>query len=136
MNRLEQMKKVARLYKKNKPIEEIAREMDLSKTVIYKWLYDMGLKNKKSEPVHVKIVKMYQEGKSSFEIAYKLEISRSYVTSVLRDAGLIQRRYLNEEERLITEDTVYANKRKIKKETVEFEGKRYEVINHLFFTEE
>lgn len=136
MNRLEQMKKVARLYKKNKPIEEIAREMDLSKTVIYKWLYAMGLKNKKAEPVHVKIVKMYQEGKSSFEIAFKLEISRNYVNSVLRDAGLVQRRYLSEEERLITEDTVYANKRKIKKETVEFEGKKYEVINHLFFTEE
>ena len=136
MNRLEQMKKVARLYKQNKSTEEIAKEMELSKTVIYKWLYAMGLKNKKAEPVHVKIVKMYQEGKSSFEIAFKLEISRSYVTSVLRDAGLVQRRYLSEEERLITEDTVYANKRKIKKETVEFEGKKYEVINHLFFTEE
>ena len=136
MNRLEQMKKVARLYKKNKPIEEIAKDMDLSKAVIYKWLYAMGLKNKKSEPVHVKIVKMYQEGKSSFEIAFKLEISRNYVTSVLRDAGLVQKKYLSEEERLITKDTVYANKRKIKKETVDFEGKRYEVINHLFFTEQ
>lgn len=136
MNRLEQMKKVARLYKQNKSTEEIAKEMELSKTVIYKWLYAMGLKNKKAEPVHVKIVKMYQEGKSSFEIAFKLEISRNYVNSVLRDAGLRQRRYLSEEERLITEDTVYANKRKIKKETVDFEGKRYEVINHLFFTEE
>lgn len=136
MNRLEQMKKVARMYKRNKSIEEIAKEMELSKTVIYKWLYAMGLKNKKAEPVHVKIVKMYQEGKSSFEIAFKLEISRNYVNSVLREAGLVQRRYLSEEERLITEDTIYANKRKIKKETVEFEGKKYEVINHLFFTEE
>ena len=136
MNRLEQMKKVARLYKQNKSTEEIAKEMELSKTVIYKWLYAMWLKNKKAEPVHVKIVKMYKEGKSSFEIAFKLEISRNYVNSVLRDAGLVQRRYLSEEERLITEDTVYANKRKIKKETVDFEGKRYEVINHLFFTEE
>ncbi len=136
MNRLEQMKKVAELYKKKKTVEEIATEMELSRTVIYKWLYAMGLRNKKGEPVHVKIVKMYQEGKSSFEIAFKLEISRSYVTSVLRDAGLVQKRYLSEEERLITEDTVYAKERKIKKEIIKFEGKKYEVINHLFFTEE
>ena len=136
MNRLEQMKKVAGLYKKNKSVEEIAEEMELSKTVVYKWLYAMGLKNKKSEPAHIKIVKMHQEGKSSFEIAFKLEISRSYVVAVLRDAGLIQKKYLSEEERLITEDTVFAKNKEKKKEIVEHEGKRYEVINHLFFTEE
>lgn len=136
MNRLEQMKKVAELYKNKKTIEEIAEEMDLSKGVIYKWLYAMGLRNKKGEPANAKIIRLYQEGKNSFEIAFKLEISRNYVSAVLRDAGLLQKKHLSEEERLITDDTIYAEKRKKKKETVEFEGKRYEVINYLFFPEE
>ena len=136
MNRLEQMNKVAELYKKQKSIEEIASEMEVSRSLIYKWLYAMGLRNKKTEPAHTKILRLHKEGKSTFEIAFKLEISRSYVIAVLKDAGILQKRYLSEEERLINQNTIYAKGKEKKKEIVEYEGKKYEVINHLFFTEE
>lgn len=132
MTKKERMKIVGALYKQKKPMTEIAEMLDISISTVSKYIYVMGLKERKAETTARKIIRLYYEGYTIMQIAYELEITKCYVMAVLRENG-ISKQYSKTENNLINENTVFVKEKKIELEKEIIDGKSYVVINPLIF---
>lgn len=135
MDKAERMKVVGELYKKKKPLVEIAEMLGVCVSTVSNYIAELGLKEIRAETTTNKIMKLHYEGYTYTQIAYELHVSVSYAMSVLRENG-IGRHYSKYEDNLINENTVFAKKKKIKLEKEIIDGKSYTVINPLLFPDE
>lgn len=124
------MEVVKKLYEKNIPVQDIAKQLGCAISTVSGYIKELGLREKKKSQINKEILEMYKTGKTIEQICFLIDVSRGYVCELLKKHRLNKNHYVVYERELTDKNTVYAeNKIELKKE--EHGGKSYVNINDL-----
>ena len=92
----------------------------------------LGLYTNETERLNDEIRRLHKQGRTPGQISYEVDKSVSYVKTILNKYGKENKSFVDCEEDLIDENTIFVEKKKIVLEKVEINGKVYLDITPIF----